>query len=256
MFGTILLGVAVGTFFTGGSFVMNKLQITDISNPTISYWTNGWHGLDAIANPFNLLLGIGVYLAARTLGLLYVIMQIDSEEFAERAKLQVKVTGSAFVLGFVGILIALFTLTGFSVNPENGIVSPVKYKYFFNMTELVWPAITLLVGVVLVLWGLISVFLNKVRYSFYITGAGVVLAVWSLLICAAFNNTAFFVSHVDPQYSLTLYNSSSSLFTLKTMTYVTILIPFVLAYIVFAWRSLTKVKVSEQDLNKPDAHKY
>ena len=124
------------------------------------------------------------------------------------------------------------------------------------MTELVWPAITLLVGVVLVLWGLISVFLNKVRYSFYITGAGVVLAVWSLLICAAFNNTAFFVSHVDPQYSLTLYNSSSSLFTLKTMTYVTILIPFVLAYIVFAWRSLTKVKVSEQDLNKPDAHKY
>lgn len=256
MFGTILLGVAVGTFFTGGSFVMNKLQITDISNPTISYWTNGWHGLDAIAHPFNLLLGIGVYLAARTLGLLYVIMQIDSEEFAERAKLQVKVTGSAFVLGFVGILIALFTLTGFSVNPENGIVSPVKYKYFFNMTELVWPAITLLVGVVLVLWGLISVFLNKVRYSFYITGAGVVFAVWSLLICAAFNNTAFFVSHVDPQYSLTLYNSSSSLFTLKTMTYVTILIPFVLAYIVFAWRSLTKVKVSEQDLNKPDAHKY
>ncbi len=256
MFGTILLGVAVGTFFTGGSFIMNKMEITNISKPVISYWANGWHGLDAIAVPFNLLLGIGVFLAARTLGLLYLIAQIDSPELVKRAKFQVKITGSAFIIGFVVILIWLFLSTGFSVSPENGYISAVKYKYFFNMTELIWPAVMLIIGVVLVLLGIGSIIFNKGKYHFYITGAGVILAVWSLLICAAFNHTAFFVSNIDPQYSLTLFNSSSSLFTLKTMAYVSLLIPFVVAYITYSWRSLTKTKISTQDINKPDSHKY
>ncbi len=256
LFGTILLGVAVGTFFTGGSFVMNKLSITNTLQPTISYWTNGWHGLDAIAVPFNLLMGIVVYLAARTLGLLYVIKQIDHDKLVYKAKIQIKVTGTAFVLGFVALLAALFTLTGFSVNPENGLISPVKYKYLFNMTELIWPAVMLICGVVLVLFGIGTALFAKGRYSFFLTGGGTVLAVWSLLICAAFNNTAFFVSTVDIQQSLTLYNSSSSEFTLKVMAYASLFIPFVLAYVVFVWRSLTKERMSDSELNKPDSHKY
>jgi len=254
--GTILLGVAVGTFFTGGAFMMNKLSITDINQPTISYWVNGWHGLDAIANPFNLLLGFVVYLAARTLGLLYVIKHIDLESLVEKAKVQVKVTGVAFVVGFVAFLAALFTMTGHAVSIENGFIYPVKYKYFFNMVELIWPAIMLISGVVLVLAGIGTALFSKPKYSFYLTGGGVVLAVWSVLICAAFNNTAFFVSTVDTQQSLTLYNSSSSEFTLKVMTYVSFFIPFVLAYVIYVWRKLTATKISNEDINRADSHKY
>ena len=255
-FGSLLLGVAVGTFFTGGSFVMNKMNITNSIHPVISYWTNGWHGLDAIANPFNLLMGIVVYLAARTLGLLYVIKQIDLDSLVAKAKVQIKVTGVAFILGFVGLLIALFTMTGHSVSPENGVISAVKYKYFFNMVELIWPAIMLICGVLLVLSGIGSSLFSKGKFSFYITGGGVVLAVWSILICAAFNNTAFFVSTVDMQQSLTLFNSSSSEFTLKVMAYASLFIPFVIGYVIFVWRTLSKTKISDTDLDRPDAHKY
>jgi cytochrome d ubiquinol oxidase subunit II len=255
-FGTILLGVAVGTFFSGGSFVMDKSSIADTIRPTISYWTNGWHGLEAITVPFNLMMGIVVYLAARTLGLMYVMMQIDSDSLKGKCNSQIKVTGPAFVLGFVALLLVLFTMTGYHVNPENGLISPVKYKYFFNMTELIWPFIMLLTGVVLVLAGIGNTLFGKGKGSFYITGAGVVFAVWSLLICAAFNNTAYYVSTVDPQYSLTLLNSSSSEFTLKTMAYASLMIPFVFGYIIYVWRAMTRVKMSNEDLSKPDAHKY
>lgn len=256
MFGTLLLGVAVGTFFTGGAFVMDKSSITNTIQPTISYWTNSWHGIEAVANPFNLLMGIVVFFAARTLGLLYVIMQIDSETILSKAKMQIKITGPAFVLAFVALLTVLFTMTGYHVNPENGFISAVRYKYFFNMTELIWPAVMLLTGVLLVLGGLANTIFGKGKRSFYVTGAGVVLAVWSLLICAAFNNTAFYVSTINIQNSLTLQNSSSSEFTLKVMAYASLMIPFVLAYVTYVWRTMTKVKMSKEDLSSPDAHKY
>ena len=257
-FGTILLGVAVGMFFSGGAFVMDKSSIADTFQPTISYWTNGWHGLEAITNPFNLLLGIVVYLAARTLGLMYVMMQIDSESLNKKCKSQIKITGPAFVLGFVAFLFALFTMTGYHVTPENGLITPVRFKYFFNMIELIWPLLMLVAGVLLVLSGLgLNIFGKKgKKSSFFLTGGGVVLAVWSILICAAFNNTAYFVSTVDPQYSLTLANSSSSEFTLKTMAYASLMVPFVFGYIYYVWRAMTKVKMSTEDLSKPDTHKY
>lgn len=254
--GTLLLGVAVGTFFTGGAFVMDKSSITNTIQPTISYWTNNWHGIEAVANPFNLLMGIVVFFAARTLGLLYVIMQIDSATILSKAKTQIKITGPAFVLAFVALLVALFTMTGYHVSPENGFISAVRYKYFFNMTELVWPAVMLLLGVLLVLGGIANTVFGKGKRSFYITGAGVILAVWSLLICAAFNNTAFYVSTINIQNSLTLRNSSSSEFTLKVMAYASLMIPFVLAYVIYVWRTMTKVKMSNEDLSAPDAHKY
>ncbi len=254
--GPILIGVAVGTFFTGGSFVMDKMNISDTFRPTISYWTNGWHGLDAIADPFNVLMGIVVFLAARTLGLQYVIMQIDSKKLAERSKTRLRVTGSAFVIFFVVLLISIFSMTGYSVSPQSGFITPVKYKYFFNMAELAWPAVLLIAGVIMVIAGLLSSFLSKGRYSFYITGAGVIMAVWSILICAALNNTAFFVSHSDVQQSLTLFNSSSSLFTLKVMAYASLMLPFVIGYVVFVWRALTKVKISNEEISRVDSHKY
>lgn len=255
-FAPILLGVAVGTFFTGGAFVMDRLSITDYNQPTISYWTNGWHGLDAIVNPFNLLLGIVVFLCSRTLALLYIIKQLNMPQLVAKSKIQLRITGTAFVLLFVLFLYYLFTLTGYSVNPENGIITPIKYKYLFNMIELKWSAVMLLSGVILVLYGLGTSIFSKGKFSFYLTGSGVILAVWSILICAAFNNTAFFVSTVNLQQSLTLYNSSSSEFTLKVMAYASLFIPFVFAYVVYVWRVLTKKKIDLDELNSPDSHSY
>lgn len=245
--GTILLGVAVGTLYSGGAYYMDKLNITDIQNTTISHWANGWMGLEAIAEPFNLLLGIVVFLAARTLGSLFAINELDTasqagKELSARCRVQLKVTGIAFVLAFVAFLVMLFLRTGYTV--EEGVITPVKYKYFLNFVELVWPAILLLAGVVLVLAGLgYAMFADENSWiskkSFYVTGGGVVLAVWALLICAAYNNTAYFPSTVSLQDSLTLANSSSSLFTLKVMAYVSIAVPFVLWYIIVVWRKMS-----------------
>lgn len=254
LLGTFLIGVAVATFFSGGPFYMDKANITDIQNPTVSYWANSWLGLDQIAKPFNILLGFVVLLAARTLGFLYIQNTLpdnivnpnggkdSTSEFKRRVHLQLVVNGIAFVLLFVLFLIVLCLRTGYEVNPITGFISPVKYKYFFNFVELVWPLIVLLIGVVLVLIGLVyGMFIKNSKISkasFYIVGLGVVLAVWPILICAAFNNTAYFHSTVSLQDSLTLYNSSSSLFTLRVMAYVSILIPFVIAYIAYAWKKM------------------
>jgi len=254
--GTVMLGVAVGTFFTGGAFTMNKMALTQTAAPVISQWSNGWHGLDALAHPFNLLMGVGVYLAAATLALLFFMQSIADEDIRARARKQVTVIGTVFVLGFVALLLFLFCLTGYNVNPVTGVISPEPHKYLHNMLELIWPAVILLIGVVWVLWGLGSAIFCKGKYSFWITAIGVVLAVLPLLLCAAYNNTAYFASTVNLQNSLTLQNSSSSLFTLKVMAYVSLLIPFVLAYIAYVWYKLTKKPISIEDLESPDATVY
>lgn len=252
----ILLGVAVGTFFSGGAFTMDKMNIASVETGSISRWANGWHGLDAIIVPFNLLMGVVVVLAARTLGLLYIILQIDHQELVCKAKDRVKITGSLFVLTFVVLLIMLFTKVGYEVDPLNGSITAVKYKYLINMLQLVWPLILLLTGVVLVLLGLIRTIILDKSNGFYFSGAGVVLAVWSLLISAAFNNTVFFPSTYNIDQSLTLYNSSSSLLTLKTMAYASLFIPVVFAYIVYVWRALTKTKMNIKELEEGEGHKY
>ncbi|MCL2727154.1 MAG: cytochrome d ubiquinol oxidase subunit II [Bacteroidales bacterium] len=239
LLGTVMLGVAVGTFFTGGAFIVNKMALTQLNAPVISQWTNGWHGLDALGHPFNILMGAGVYLAASTLALLFVIKWADNSELKAKAKKQVAIVGPIFTLGFVALLAYLFCLTGFKADPTTGILTAVPHKYLHNMIELLWPAVILLMGVVLVLLGLSSQVFCKGKYSFWLTSAGVVLAVFPILLCAAFNNTAYFASTVDMQSSLTLQNSSSSYFTLKVMAYVSLLIPFVLAYIAYVWHVLT-----------------
>ncbi len=237
--GTFLLGVAVATLFSGGAFTVNKVAITDVSAPVISQWTNGWHGLDALANPFNLLLGVVVFAAARTLGLLYLCTKEDIGDFKEKCQKRVYITSIIFVVTFVAFVLWLMLRSGLSVDPATGIISEEPYKYLHNMIQ-VWPlAAIFLIGVVLVLLGLGRHFLGKgLSKNFYIVGGGTVLAVFALLLCAGFNNTSFFPSTIDIQDSLTLYNASSSLFTLKVMAIVSIAIPFVIAYIVWAWRKL------------------
>ena len=187
----------------------------------------------------NLLLGVVVFLAARTLGLLYLLAKPDVGGFADKCRRRLMITAPAFVLTFVAFVLWLFLRTGYGVEPSTGEIFAEPFKYLHNMLHAWWIAGAFLLGVVLVLVGLARHFLGKgVKQNFYIVGAGVLLAVWAILLCAGFNDTAYYVSTVDVQDSLTLYNSSSSLFTLKVMAWVSIAIPFVIAYIVWMWRKM------------------
>lgn len=242
LLGTLLIGVAVGTLYTGGAYYMNKANITNVIAPTVSYWANGWRGIECLANPVNLLLGVVVLLAARTMGLYYTLCNAPATftGFIGRAKKHFTFSAVAFVLLFVVFLVVLLLMKGYEANPANGVINEVPYKYFNNFITLVWPLVVLLAGVVLVLYGLgYAIIKGKFTMpAFYITGGGITLAVWAILICAAFNNTAYFPSTVSLQDSLTLANSSSSQFTLTAMAIASLMVPFVVAYIAYCWKKL------------------
>lgn len=250
--GTILLGVAVATFISGGNYAMDKMNITTGSSNIISYWTNNYRGLELIFKPFNLLLGVVVFLAARTLGLLFTFNQCSKMEgdaaknLADRALSKVKVTGTGFVLFFVAFVVCLFLTTGYRVDTAsdsfNGINGPIvaeKYAYLHNMLNQWWIAAIFLVGVVLVLAALIRT-MFKEKSSFYLAGLGVVMAVFAILLTVGFADMAYFHSLYDINSSLTLYNSSSSLYTLRTMAWVSLAVPFVILYIAYVWRKMTQ----------------
>lgn len=255
--GTFLLGVAVGTFFTGSEFLVNKENIANPIMPIISQWTNPLHGLEALANPRNLLLGLVVLFLSRTLGSLYFINNINNQTLQERAKKALKVCGTVFVVLFVTFLVITFLSEGFAVDKETGIVSMEKYKYFNNLIEMPVVLAMLLIGVVLVLYGLARTMFSKTifRKGIWFAGIGTVMAVLSLFLIAGYNNTAYYPSTFNLQSSLTIYNSSSSLFTLKTMSIVSLIIPFVLAYIFYAWRKMDKVSITKEEMQE-DGHKY
>ena len=255
--GTFLLGVAVGTFFTGSEFLVNKENIANPIMPIISQWTNPLHGLEALANPRNLLLGLVVLFLSRTLGSLYFINNINDQTLQERAKKALKVCGTVFVVLFVTFLTITFLSEGFAVDKETGLVSMEKYKYFNNLIEMPVILAMLLIGVVLVLYGLARTMFSKTifRKGIWFAGIGTVMAVLSLFLIAGYNNTAYYPSTFNPQSSLTIYNSSSSLFTLKTMSIVSLIIPFVLAYIFYAWRKMDKVSITKEEMQE-DGHKY
>lgn len=250
--GTILLGVAVATFISGGNYAMDKMNITTGSSNIISYWTNNYRGLELIFKPFNLLLGVVVFLAARTLGLLFTFNQCSKMEgdaarnLANRALSKVKVTGVGFVLFFVAFVVCLFLTTGYRVDTAsdsfNGINGPIveeKFAYLHNMLNQWWIAAIFLIGVLLVLIALGRTMLKE-NSSFYTAGLGVVLAVFAILLTIGFADMAYFHSLYDINSSLTLYNSSSSLYTLKTMAWVSLAVPFVILYIAYVWRKMTQ----------------
>ena len=242
LLGTLLIGVAVGTLYTGGAYYMDKANITNVIAPTVSYWANSWRGIECIANPVNLLLGVVVLLAARTMGLYYTLCNAPATftGFIQRARKHFTVSAIAFVLLFVVFLVVLLLMKGYEANPANGDIFEVPYKYFNNFITLIWPAVLLLAGVVLVLYGL-GYGIIKGKFTmpvFYITGGGITIAVWAILICAAFNNTAYFHSTASLQDSLTLANSSSSQFTLTAMAIASLMVPFVVAYIAYCWKKL------------------
>lgn len=247
LLGTVLIGTAVGTFFNGAMFSLNHLNQVD--------WQTPYRGLEAVLTFHNVALGLSVFFLARVLGALYFIFTIDQEVIVKRARKQVLYNTLPFLAFFLYFLIWLLLKDGFAVNPETGEVNMEKYKYLHNVLQMPLNTLILLVGIVAVLWGTIStVFMNSGK-GFWFAGSGTVLTVFALFLIAGFNNTAFYPSVYDLQSSLTIQNASSSKFTLTVMSYVSLLIPFVLAYIVYFWRAMNRTKITEQEM-KEESHVY
>ena len=254
--GPLLLGGAVATFFTGSDFYINKANMTDTIMPVISHWGNGCHGLDALTNIWNVILGLAVFFLARVLGALYFINNIDDKELTDKCRRAVLNNTVLFLLFFLAFVIRTLVSDGFAVNPDTQEVYMQPFKYFTNFIEMPVVLILFLIGVVLVLFGIGKTVLKKTfDKGIWFTGIGTVLTVLSLLLVAGYNNTAYYPSYTDLQSSLTLANSCSSEFTLKTMAYVSILVPFVLAYISYAWRSIDRHKITEKEMDE-GGHSY
>ena len=253
--GPLLLGGAVATFFTGSNFIVEKGNITDFMQPVISHWANGSRGLDVLLNPWVVIFGISVVFLARILGTLYINNNVNDDIIRGRVRKQLLVNTVLFLLFFLPFLIVTLVGEGYAVN-EAGVIVMEPMKYLNNLLAM-WPlAIILLVGVVLLLFGIVKTIL-KPEYvrGIWPAGIGVVLVVLVLFLIAGWNNTAYYPSTADPQSSLTLQNSSSSEFTLKAMFYVSFLVPFVLAYIVYAWRAIDKKAIDRKEIAEDD-HAY
>lgn len=248
LIGTIFIGTAVATFFTGANFSVNEYNQ--------SKWDNSFHGLEAALNLHNLSLGLTVFFLARVLGILYFMNSVDHKEILDRAKRKLLVNAVPFVVLFLTFTIWLLLRDGFAVNSETKEVYMQPFKYFKNLIEMPMVAIGFLVGVVLVLWGIISSLLKTSSKGIWYSGAGTILTVLMLFLLAGFNHTSFYPSVSSLQSSLTIENSSSSHFTLVAMSYVSLMIPFVLAYIWYAWRAINKQKIDQEEMESDDVHVY
>ena len=254
--GPVLLGGAVATFFTGSAFYVDKGNLTE-AMPVISHWANGWHGLDALANIWNVILGLAVFFLARILGALYFINNIDEADLVARSRRALWGNTALFLVFFLAFLVRTLVADGFAVRPDTGEIYMEPYKYLHNFLAMPAVLILFLVGVVGVLWGIIrTLWKPGFDKGIWWAGIGTVLTVLALLLVAGYNHTAYYPSSVDLQSSLTIENSSSSPFTLKVMAYVSILVPFVLAYIIYAWRSINNRKLDAQELGDKGEHAY
>ena len=254
--GPVLLGAAVATFFNGSNFLVDKANMSEQLMPVISSWANGWHGLDAFAGPWNIVLGLAVFFLARLLGTLYFLNNVHHVELNGRCRRQLITDAVPFLLFFLAFVIRTLVKDGFAVHPETQAIVMEPYKYFHNLTDMPLLLVLFLLGVAGVLFGLVkSIFSVTYTKGIWFAGTGTVLTVLALLLSVGYNHTAYYPSTADLQSSLTLANSCSSLFTLKTMAYVSVLVPFVLAYIVYAWRAIDKKPITAEELKK-DGHAY
>ena len=255
--GPLLLGGAVATFFEGSNFIIEKNNLIDAGaiTPIISRWANASHGLDALLNPWVLVFGFAVVFLARVLGILYVMNNVNDEDIRSRGSVRLIGAAVPFVLLFVAYFVHLLLKEGFAYDPATGIIAMEPYKYLNNFISMWYLLIILLIGVVLVLYGIGKTIVSKDYVGgIWPAGIGTVLTVLALLLCCAWNNTAYYPSTADLQSSLTLQNSCSSEFTLRTMFYVSLLVPFVLAYIVYCWRAIDKKKLDKDEIQTDHAY--
>jgi len=245
--GPFLIGVAVATFFTGAMYSLNLMNQVR--------WATPWYGLEALLNLRNLSLGFAVLFLVRINGILYLINTIDDEALLKRSVRGVTVNSIPFLIFFLFFVVSLLVSKGFAADPVSGSISVEKFKYLHNFIEMPVVLILFLAGVAGVLYGIGITLFKRSLSGIWFSGAGTVLAVFSLFLVAGFNGTSFYPSLSDLQSSLTIRNASSSLFTLKTMMYVSFIIPLVLGYIWYAWKAINNSKITEEEMNSEE-HKY
>jgi cytochrome d ubiquinol oxidase subunit II len=245
--GPFLIGTAVGTFFTGANFTLDYLNQVQ--------WATPLHGLEALLNGTNVALGLAVLFLARTNGLLYIINSVEDEDLLIRARKKMIFNSIAFLAFFLIFLFSILLSEGFAVR-NNGTIVMEKFKYLINLIRMPYVLILLLAGVVSVLWGISSSIFRGSRKGIWYTGAGTIAVVFSLFLVAGFNNTAFYPSSYDLSSSLYLSRAASSKFTLKTMMYVSFIIPFVVTYIWYAWKSINQKRITGEELKEGEGHVY
>lgn len=244
--GTFLLGVAISTFFSGSEFIIDSNNFVN--------WQNPLRGLEALLNPYNYLLGFSLVFLAKISGALYFINNIDYEKIREKAVNSIKINMLLFLFFFLGFMFWILTKDGFAL--KNGIVFIEKYRYLFNFIEMPIILGMFLIGVIMVIIAVFMTIIFKKTCCIKIGGVGIVLTVMALLLNVGFNNTSYYPSTSDLQSSLTIMNSSGSHYTLMTMSYVSLMVPFVLAYIAFAWYSMDRVKITKDEIESKDSHNY
>lgn len=256
--GTVLIGAAVATFFTGSAFSVNKSALTNLLDPVISRWQHPAHGLEAVLNWRNVALGLAVFFLARVLGLLYFMNTIDDEQILARSKKQLPYNTIPFLVCFLAFTGAILIKPGFAVQPEDGFIYGESFKYFHNLVQMPPVLMMFAAGVVFVLLGVALPFFSfpkNATTGIWYAGAGTVLTVFALFCLAGFNNTAYYPSIFDLQSSLTIHNSSSSRYTLTVMSYVSLLVPFVIAYIWYAWKAINRDKINAAEM-EDEGHTY
>lgn len=251
----LLLGGAVATFFNGSNFIVDKGNITEFAQPVISRWANCSHGLDALLDIWNLVLGAAVFFLARALGSFYIINNVASNIINSRARRQVLLNSAIFLVLFLVFLTHILLKDGYAYDPQTGIITMEPMKYLHNLLDMWYLLIVLLIGVALLLYAIIRTVRDEsYTKGIWLAGVGVVLVVLILLLCAGWNNTAYYPSNVDLQSSLTIANSSGSKFTLTAMSVVSLFIPFVLGYIFWAWRAIDKKQITEEEILDGEAY--
>ncbi len=245
--GTVLIGTAVGTFFNGANFVVSDMNYSE--------WSTKWYGLEAVTNPHNVALGLAIFFLTRILAIHYIQKSVDESGILEKAQSVLWMNTLLFLIFFLYWLIKLLFLEGYAYDPATMIVVKEKYKYLHNLLEMPVNTIILLLGVVLVLFGIIKSLFSNFENAIWFSGLGTVLTVFAVFILAGFNNTCFYPSLTDMQSSLNIQNASSSHYTLTAMSYVSLLVPFVLAYIFYAWRSINNKKIDPQEM-ETETHTY
>lgn len=253
--GPFLIGCAVATFFNGSNFIIEKASLTDQFAPIISKWANASNGLDAVLDPWNLILGFAVLFLARILGILYVMNNVNDEDIRSRGSVRLVGNTVCFLIFFLAFVIRTLVKEGYAYNPETGEIFMEPYKYLHNLLDM-WPLLIIfLVGVVLVLYAIYRTIVSKTYIKgIWPAGIGTVLVVLVLFLITGWNNTAYYPSNADLQSSLTIVNSCSSDFTLRTMAVVSLFIPFVLAYIAYAWYSMDKKKIDSNEMKQGETY--
>ena len=250
----LLIGTAVGTFFTGSDFFVDKNAVSSIAAPTISRWGNAWHGLEAVANPFNVEFGLMVLMLTITLGALYLINNVDSERLVAQLRRTLVVTFGLFLLLFIAVMYQLLTMDGFAVT-ASGAVTMESYKYLHNLLAMPAVLALLVAGALMLVAGVVATMLRKgFTRGIWLAGPGAVFAVMALFMVAGYNNTAYYPSTADINASLTIVNSSSSEFTLRTMAIVSLIIPLVVAYIAYFWRKMDKRSLTTEELDRGEKY--